>query len=93
MDSSQRQAITIMIQSIQAQLMGIQGILGLGAAPQAAPGNYVPPPRDSEVLTDDEEEQLGKRMESVRREAEQETADIQQKWAAQRSALDTSGVF
>lgn len=95
MDPAQRQAAMIMIQSLQAQLVGLMNVLGINAIPTAP--NHMPRPQSAtapqEYMSDEEEETIDKELEQVRKDAERETESIQSRWEKQRDLVDKVGTF
>ena len=94
MAPSQKQVCLIMVQSIQAQLVGLMNVIGVNAAPHApAPNAFPSQPQAPEHLTDEEEETVERELEQVRIEASRESDSIQARWKAQREAMEEAGTF
>lgn len=91
-----KQAAMIMIQSMQAQLVGLMNVLGIGAVPSAYPAAHRQDPTkvEPDFLSTEEEDKVEESLESIRKEALGETALIQDRWKKLRELIDEDmGIF
>jgi hypothetical protein len=96
-ENGQRQAALIMIQSLQAQLAALMGVIGINPDINNAPMPRAPSAHKSQAeidfLTEEEENKVEESLEAVRQEAQRESLSIQEQWAKQRKTLDEAETF
>lgn len=94
MHPAQKAAILAMLQSIQSQIMQVQGLLGFDVAqsgstpPREIPRSAVGP----EYLDDKQEDELEASLEQVRQDGMKEAEIISNAWKRQQAEFHGTGV-
>ncbi len=94
MHPAQKQAVLVMLQSIQSQIMQVQSLLGFDVASSnpAAPRETPRSPAQTEYLSDEEEAKLEAHLEEQRQDGLKEAEMIAKAWARQQAEFHGTGV-
>jgi hypothetical protein len=89
MHPAQKQAILAMVQSIQGQLIALQGLVGMSAsgAPPIQPSPSIPKDPQFDPLSEEEEDKIEASLEATRQDLSREAEIVAGQWERQRLAM------